>query len=1215
MSGSDCSTSEEDFEPVLPGFTSRVADYEPMLKQHRTDGGEEAVDQKDSSIHPTPASEKVATSLTDDKEVAEITTVTEVDIEKLLWDSYSQHDLPTSELYERSFLHDSDEAGTQITHTGNEAAGPAAGAGTVAIRDVAAMTDALGGLIFSIDSKGTIRVWRKLPCGVLFMGSLGNLFHSVMPKKTCEASVGHSTDEDAQTRDVYHYFIRTDSDMQWLFFIQVVEHHDFLALSHKDNNAVPTIGIRVTLLSVNPTTLRVEYQNQARFEVPAVCMRLGDMKLHSTGEGQGTSSGVIVPQYTRQPFLLQHQHEPHLTFFTKRIPEAAHHLNGGGGDDIGVILIPCAPPRVLKTGGGGHCQVYMPAKISVANLISCCAQQRHPPASGRSGGPGASGSYPVVLVDDRGIIDYAVISEVSNTDDEVLRSYEGTAHAKLTLKIIGGLSMGRAAGPNSPDASLAKRWVNFDSRQRTNFFALLRDAQAHRKKKIAECTAEASIKVGEKPNSGEKVKDSIVTVGVMPLKVELISNGRYFVILSVRWTAVPIAAFATNNLGSTPILPKWYRIEFEQCLHIFHFATGICAGRHSQWVCAARLILGSDPQSGLVPYMDALTHQSAMELSVVDSPNAFLAPEGWTAGANTHTCPSVKFNHTPTMAPCVYLWVPEFFLPNLMGLFDEIAPDQRVTIGQKTHTMENRIYGRQVGIFQASFYRTQAMSASRSAVMARIIRLPRGIGELECAIRDAGPGTRATPEVASGLVDCELSERLLRTGTGGFHAPCVLLRRAVAPSQDLKNLLIQSHVGSRLAPEEIKRLLSAPSRPIPQPRDGDQVQSFQEEESPMASVYPLLITISFPSLVAPASSVGSCLPNEGSAFALLIYTAMVDPVIVYELKLDLADLTRTSRTEADNATPLEINLKGTSEGPQCAVQATLIDEQTSSQRIEDRWQAALLKLHRQRDFNCAELLGRQSDSNHLCSNSVEIPKHFTESSNSLLLKDTEQEETDIGKDFMKEKGVSEEPLVCDEEKEVEKLQMLLKATRPDLLLAKEHSDHAVLKNISHLQHALVHVHGYGTIYVRLLPQLAPLAVERLYRLALRGDYNKTLFHRIVPTAIVQGGHLKRNETVRENDLEGEKFSSDEDALSFPFFSHTQSFVWLCMPNIKEGTNASQFFFTVPNAPEMQSLNGCHTVLGLVVDGKELIAQISQTPLNEENGMPLTDIVIERVDVF
>lgn len=153
----------------------------------------------------------------------------------------------------------------------------------------------------------------------------------------------------------------------------------------------------------------------------------------------------------------------------------------------------------------------------------------------------------------------------------------------------------------------------------------------------------------------------------------------------------------------------------------------------------------------------------------------------------------------------------------------------------------------------------------------------------------------------------------------------------------------------------------------------------------------------------------------------------------------------------------------------------------------------------------------------------------------------------------------------------------------------------------------------GTIRVRLFPREAPKTVGNFVGLATgtkewkdpktgqkvrRPLYDGTIFHRVIPEFMIQGGDPLGTGTGGpgfefEDEFSGRKF--DKPGL-------------LAMANAGPDTNGSQFFITEVAAPW---LNNRHTIFGEVVEGMEVmrtIARVSRGP----NDRPEHDVVLERV---
>jgi peptidyl-prolyl cis-trans isomerase B (cyclophilin B) len=121
----------------------------------------------------------------------------------------------------------------------------------------------------------------------------------------------------------------------------------------------------------------------------------------------------------------------------------------------------------------------------------------------------------------------------------------------------------------------------------------------------------------------------------------------------------------------------------------------------------------------------------------------------------------------------------------------------------------------------------------------------------------------------------------------------------------------------------------------------------------------------------------------------------------------------------------------------------------------------------------------------------------------------------------------------------------------------------------------------GDIEIRLLPDVAPIAVVNFVHLARRGFYDGTTFHRVMRRFMIQGGD--RTGTGRGGT--GYKFV---DEISDTVQHNRRGTV--SMANVGADTNGSQFFITHVPTPW---LNGKHTVFGRVRSGMGVVDKIAQ----------------------
>src|ERR1700729_3303836 len=156
----------------------------------------------------------------------------------------------------------------------------------------------------------------------------------------------------------------------------------------------------------------------------------------------------------------------------------------------------------------------------------------------------------------------------------------------------------------------------------------------------------------------------------------------------------------------------------------------------------------------------------------------------------------------------------------------------------------------------------------------------------------------------------------------------------------------------------------------------------------------------------------------------------------------------------------------------------------------------------------------------------------------------------------------------------------------------------------------------GPIVIRLFPDHAPKTVRNFVELAEGGKewtdprtgrattsklYDGTIFHRVIPDFMIQGGDPLGTGTGGPGYKFGDEIHPD---LRFdrPYL--------LAMANAGPGTNGSQFFITVVPTPH---LNGKHTIFGEVIDGSDVVDRISQVQTSR-NDRPAQDVVLESLSI-
>jgi peptidyl-prolyl cis-trans isomerase A (cyclophilin A) len=154
----------------------------------------------------------------------------------------------------------------------------------------------------------------------------------------------------------------------------------------------------------------------------------------------------------------------------------------------------------------------------------------------------------------------------------------------------------------------------------------------------------------------------------------------------------------------------------------------------------------------------------------------------------------------------------------------------------------------------------------------------------------------------------------------------------------------------------------------------------------------------------------------------------------------------------------------------------------------------------------------------------------------------------------------------------------------------------------------------GDIVIQLFEDKAPKTVANFTALATgskewtdpktrektkRPLYNGTLFHRVIPGFMIQGGDPLGNGTG------GPGYSFDDEFN--PELKHSKPGI-LSMANAGPNTNGSQFFITLEATPH---LDGRHSVFGEVVKGQEVVVAIGNVP-RDFNNRPIKDVVLREV---
>ena len=147
---------------------------------------------------------------------------------------------------------------------------------------------------------------------------------------------------------------------------------------------------------------------------------------------------------------------------------------------------------------------------------------------------------------------------------------------------------------------------------------------------------------------------------------------------------------------------------------------------------------------------------------------------------------------------------------------------------------------------------------------------------------------------------------------------------------------------------------------------------------------------------------------------------------------------------------------------------------------------------------------------------------------------------------------------------------------------------------------------FGQMELVFFPELAPKHVESFLKLARKGFYNGTIFHRVIPGFMIQGGDPNTKDPSKRH-LYGMGGPGYTVPAEFNRIPHERGIVSAAR-SADPDSAGSQFFIMVGKAP---SLDGQYTVFGEVVKGIEVAEKIVRQPRDpRDNPLERIEMTVE-----
>ena len=134
--------------------------------------------------------------------------------------------------------------------------------------------------------------------------------------------------------------------------------------------------------------------------------------------------------------------------------------------------------------------------------------------------------------------------------------------------------------------------------------------------------------------------------------------------------------------------------------------------------------------------------------------------------------------------------------------------------------------------------------------------------------------------------------------------------------------------------------------------------------------------------------------------------------------------------------------------------------------------------------------------------------------------------------------------------------------------------------------------NFGSIKFGLLPELAPETVRNFVTLAKNGIYDGTLFHRVIPGFMIQGGDPNTKDPNKKSQW-GMGGPGHSIKAEFSSRSHLEGIV--SMARATDPDSAGSQFFIVTSDNNTEALDRQYTVFGKVTEGMDVAHKIENLP--------------------
>ena len=151
--------------------------------------------------------------------------------------------------------------------------------------------------------------------------------------------------------------------------------------------------------------------------------------------------------------------------------------------------------------------------------------------------------------------------------------------------------------------------------------------------------------------------------------------------------------------------------------------------------------------------------------------------------------------------------------------------------------------------------------------------------------------------------------------------------------------------------------------------------------------------------------------------------------------------------------------------------------------------------------------------------------------------------------------------------------------------------------------------NFGDICIELFEKEAPITTKNFLDYVKSGFYKDTLFHRVIPNFMIQGGGMDRNFVQKKTNAPIKNEATNQ-------ISNTRGTIAMARTNVVDSATSQFFINLVDNdfldfrAPTAQFFGYC--VFGKVVSGMEIVDKIANVATGSRGmhrDVPVEDVII------